>query len=512
MALRNSNIIIAKGIKTDRDYINVVNINEVAMLGVMRSSGYFVAESSTYSFIRDTGSIQVNFTYAQCLQSNYVAFQNPDYSNKWIFGWIDQVLYVDDGNTQIYYTVDYWTTWWTYFNFQPVLVEREHVNDDSFGLHLLPEPVPADLTEPTTISTELFSEYYLMIYSLIPSGSSISTLNNKYFKTSFDIAYSFDSASLSQAVADLQTHTNNGDLIALGLFPVSASGVTWDSNLNKGSVESISTNPKSIPAPVNLNGYVPINKKLLTYPYNYLTVDDGTHKIALRYENFGDINNIQFAIRGFANPVGEVECVPRSYEGYSANIYYALSIKDFPMLPSIVDSYQAWLAQKSNANILSSITGLASGAAMGAMAGGAPGAIIGGVVGAVGSYLTAEQAAKDAADSVRGGNSSSILDCAMGDKGFYFKQISLKADMAKVVDNFFSKYGYSQNIVKTPNLTGRTYWNYVKVNGVAGYGNMPEDARNRIIKMLNDGVTIWHDHTYLGNYFIGGSKMENPIV
>ena len=43
-----------------------------------------VASANNYSFLRATGTILVEFSYAQCLQANYIAFQNPDYSNKCI--------------------------------------------------------------------------------------------------------------------------------------------------------------------------------------------------------------------------------------------------------------------------------------------------------------------------------------------------------------------------------------------------------------------------------------------
>ena len=64
-----------------------------------------VAQADNYSFLRPTGSIMAGFTYAQCLQANYIAFQNPDYSNKWFFAWIDDVIYKGDKNTEITFTI-----------------------------------------------------------------------------------------------------------------------------------------------------------------------------------------------------------------------------------------------------------------------------------------------------------------------------------------------------------------------------------------------------------------------
>ena len=90
--LMTSEIILAKGIKLDRDYNNVLDYTEVQMLELMRSNAHFVAGSTDYSFIRQTrGLIKTNFTYLQALQSNYIAFKNPDYANKWFFAFVDNI-------------------------------------------------------------------------------------------------------------------------------------------------------------------------------------------------------------------------------------------------------------------------------------------------------------------------------------------------------------------------------------------------------------------------------------
>ena len=81
----NSKIILVKDINIDKEYTNVLSYTEAQMLELCRSQGHLVAQAENYSFLRNTGTIMAGFTYAQCLQANYIAFQNPDYSNKWFF-------------------------------------------------------------------------------------------------------------------------------------------------------------------------------------------------------------------------------------------------------------------------------------------------------------------------------------------------------------------------------------------------------------------------------------------
>lgn len=518
MAVLTSKIIICKSVKLDRGHINVLNYTTSQMLTLCNSNGVFVASRDNYSFIRKNGTISVDFTYSQCVQCNYMAFQNPDYDNKWFFAWIDSVEYKGDRNVEISFTVDNWSTWYDLINWLPVFVEREHVNTDSKGEHLLPEPVKCDLVSPQYTLKYLFDKYDIVNHVMLPTGVTPNNVNDRYYATAKANCYS--PASAGVASDEIVTETVNGNLVCTTLYPSSFTGKSQDG----GSSNPVSL-AQNFPNPSNLHGYIPVNNKLFSYPFSYILVDDTSKQILLRYENFDDPWQNQFHefyIRGYASSVNEISIFPRNYEGVEYNPYYSLTIRDFPMLPTKIDSYLAWLAQKANANILTGMVGIATSAVSGGAIGGAVGTPVGAVAGAgigavsaIANYFTAEQTAKDAPDSIKGGDSSSIINIVYGTKGFYIKQIACKAEQARTIDNFFSQNGYSVNTVKIPNITGRQYWNYIKVNGVPVYGAMPEDAIEDITKICNNGVTIWHDHSYLGNYLIGGDsagRLLNPIV
>ena len=65
--------------------------------------------------------------------------------------------------------------------------------------------------------------------------------------------------------------------------------------------------------PTSLNGYVPINKKLLTFPYCYINVsnNNGSSNV-FQYELFN--NDIKFNIKGVPVIGGSVKCVPYNYK------------------------------------------------------------------------------------------------------------------------------------------------------------------------------------------------------
>ena len=133
----NSQIILAKGINVDKNYVNVLNYSEEQMLQICRQNE--VVSANNYSFIRTNGTILVGFTYSQCLQANYIAFQNPNYANKWFFAWIDEVNYKSEKSCELKFTIDAWSTWFNKLTIKPCYVIRHHVNDDIVGNYTQPE-------------------------------------------------------------------------------------------------------------------------------------------------------------------------------------------------------------------------------------------------------------------------------------------------------------------------------------------------------------------------------------
>ena len=154
-----SRIILAKNIKMDRNYNNVLSYTEDEMLNLCLQNK--VAEVDDYSFIRTNRSILSGFSYETVLQANYIAFQNKDYDNKWFFAWIDDVIYKGDKNTEIMYTIDSWSTWYDYWNPNTCFVAREHVNDDTIGIHTVDEGLSVgEVTQISQVEDISLSQFY----------------------------------------------------------------------------------------------------------------------------------------------------------------------------------------------------------------------------------------------------------------------------------------------------------------------------------------------------------------
>ena len=92
-----------------------------------------------------------------------------------------------------------------------------------------------------------------------------------------------------------------------------------------------------------------------------------------------------------------------------------------------------------------------------------------------------------------------------GRNGFSFYKMSIKQEYAKIIDDFFSMYGYKVNEVKIPNILGRTNWNYVKTIDCNLLGDIPQEDMQKLKDIFNSGVTFWHNP----NTFLDYSQSNN---
>lgn len=97
----------------------------------------------------------------------------------------------------------------------------------------------------------------------------------------------------------------------------------------------------------------------------------------------------------------------------------------------------------------------------------------------------------------------------MNGNNYMFKQMQCKTEYIRQVDDFFTRFGYKVNRLKTPNITGRRYFNYVQVGSSddVASGSIPQKYMKEINDAFRKGITIWHDHNSIGNY-----SVSNTIV
>lgn len=274
--------------------------------------------------------------------------------------------------------------------------------------------------------------------------------------------------------------------------------------------------------PTNLSGYTPKNKKLLTYPYCYLTFNPSGN--IYRYEDF--INGVPlFNAYCEINPNPEVRILPKNYHGFSdvININSA-TLTGFPTISWSVDVYNVWLAQNTNFinlkmknlkqnQMINQARNLGDIASAPARAltfdiGGALQQTANAGMNYLQNEVNYQYAIKEQTAQIEY-HDMLPNETNWGDKGttligynLYRKDIftvmTIKAEFAKIIDNYFDMYGYQRNLVKVPNLNNRPNWNYIKTINANIIGNIPELDILAIKSLFDNGITLWHNpNTYL---------------
>lgn len=544
MGLQNSKIIICKNIKLDKSYKDIINYSENQMVTLCMENA--VASSDSYSFIRgEKNVIKTSFSYNDALKCNYMAFQNTDYSNKWFFAFINNVEYANDGTSKIHYTIDEFSTWYSYIGIEPCFVEREHVNDDTIGLHTIPEGL--EYGEYITmlsgdIETDLYTTELICIgTSYLPDNTPFATPNRVYagvFSGMYYILFKFteSAAKFVQAMSDIG-HAN--DIQCLFMIPLKIANVDYNdgwSTANLGNQTGINFRvlPNSagvitlrdadiiLSSPTSINGYVPKNNKLFTYPYNCLSISNNVGTQAeFRYEDF--INNTPvFSLVAAVSPSCSVWLYPDNYKKYAGSksgYNWGIPVAKYPMGSWNSDMYTNWMTQNGINLFGNRIDAATSHAIMGSMQTlssvltkdySGIGTGLGNMFGAVQESYKASMIPNHIGGQV---NSGDVAYAYNKMSPTYYK-MTIKEEYARVIDDWFTRFGYKINRVKIPNITGRKYWNYVQIGASEsiGYSNninrsVPETSMEIINNIFRNGTTIWHNHSDVGNY-----NLNNTIV
>jgi len=545
----NSQIILAKNINIDKQYTNVLSYSEAEMIELCRQNQ--IANSNSFSFLRPNGTILVDFPYADCLDANYMAFQNPDYSNKWFFAWIDDVIYKGDKNCELRFTIDAWSTWYDRWTRKPCYVIREHTNDDTIGLNTVPENIDVGEmiaeteTEDSTYTSD--TAYYIAVQSSWKIKDGSDGTGTESDKGSQFSGISVYNKSVFGTELFLIKITNTNDFVNLGLFLLRTNSdghiadvdnifILPDISVSQASLTSHSasvgdksftfyTIPYSITAktfnsivlrPSSYSGITIKNNKCFCYPYSYIQISNNQGSTNIyKYEDFAN-SNCTFENQFSVSIGGSGRIVPLNYKGMVTNDDEALPLGKYPTCGWSSDAFTNWLTQNSvNLAVSNAMSIVGSGASYSNLTGkkqseqisGAQNigiSIAGEIAGTIGQFRTASLM-----PNISGGQPTGDVSYAMDRICFTIRQMRSKNEYMKIIDDYFTRFGYAVKRIKTANITGRRYWNYVEISSSdeIGYGDVPSKYMETINNACRRGVTIWHEHDKVGDY-----SLQNSII
>lgn len=388
--------------------IELDNLNQLSFANATAQHTYFNGlpklELTGATFQRKDGTIRWPGSMEDILGYNYCMYRNKNHGNKWFYCFIDNMRYVSDNMTDIKIKTDVWQTWGFDLTWKQSYVEREHVSDDSVGLHTIPEGLDtgeyvsngfdkiyygkrsywSDVTPPdapvmvciqlTTLTLKNSSGQTTQsapsnppTYSIIngvPSGTYIVGI--PYNKTSMAGIYSLTGAYDSVGRGDA--------IVSIFLCPrgvctwtqLQGDGI-WGSGYFYKADDSDTAGAFSIATvsmPSSLNGYTPKNNKCKVAPYQYFHITNNCGSdIEFYYEDF--LSTPSFTLIGALEQGGSVSLVPTnskktantqqsSSDGYIEGVMGAR----LPQLSWQSDYYLNWEAQ--NGKNIAIQTGLAA--------------------------------------------------------------------------------------------------------------------------------------------------------
>lgn len=500
---------------------------------------------TAYSYVRKKWSLKVEATMEAARVWSYLYFQNG--TGKRYFYFINNVEYINDATVELFLELDVMQTYMFDWQLRPCYVDREHAATDNYGANTINEGIDVgDLIVDYSETVDLCSEVCLCMASTVDlkrfynhynsdlSGvSKIDNLANGMNVYAWDMNADVNSdepntSKLNMLLMLLNSYGKTDAVFAMWHYPKHLLQrekvyVTDEAGDNMAIAYSVTGSlpiaKTALGYPAKVDGYTPKNKKLLQYPYCFLYATNNNGGAAVyRYEHF-ETHIPAFRVQGNVSPDAVVKLVPTAYKGLAHNYDEALSMAGFPLASWNSDAYKMWLAQNqsqqnasslmSGLKIVGGIAAIVGGVAATAGTGGA-GSFLGasGVTGGVGlitSGLTdigmqqAQRADMDVQPPQARGSMAGSHNMANKIHNFDLHRKTVDAYHAEMIDNYFTMYGYATRKVKTPNISSRPAFNYVKTIGSNIGGDFCMDDKMQINAIFDRGITFWKN-TDVGNY------------
>lgn len=442
------------------------------------------------------------------------------------------------------------------------MVERETVPDDTIGKHILSENFSTgDLLSGESYQDPHFDtapKILILATSDLDAQGLVcpegTFLHGVYNQLDFRVITIDPTGDTSQVILD----TIKGLFNSLAVFDrfntvinvIMMPGDFVPEPTNNWSTSRLRAQKTFLPPSwtPTLGNYSPKNNKLLTYPYTFFTVSNGEGDIReFKYELFK--NGIDFFEYCDFSPEPSVALIPHGYNqvGYSGTTYHefaeGIRFTNFPKCCYAANDLVAKFIQAGIGTAMAiGVAGLTGGGEhfsgglklLSSMGGKHSSGDVSNIASSQGKHESGETALigseripghfsgnttftntqlKAGATAAGGlvaralfkskitsftGNGN--LNIVMGNFGFEFRQKFIRPEVAKMIDDYFTMYGYLVNEVKSPCIHNRNKWTYVKTCGCTVGGSIPNDDADEICDIFDNGITFWVNPSEVGQY------------
>ena len=303
-------------------------------------AGQVVKSYTDFNYQRKDNVIRVPAQVDTIRNCNYVMYQNTAYSNKWFYAFIERMEYIDDYRTDVYITTDVLQTWMFEMDFKSSFIEREHVNDDTFGLHTIPESLETGDYVCNGIVEQVYGEcnwsqpgmmvvIQVTTLRLEKDGTVVEATNPAPYNVvngvpggCYYIGVEFLQSELGLVNSLIGTYDAYGKSDAiLSIFLCPKNVTTWHKATGTGifngnnyyltndGTSVVQFGQAQVSRNTTLDGYTPHNNKCFCSPFNYIYASNNAGQdVQYRYEDFR--GTPVFTTRGVMEQGGSIKCTP----------------------------------------------------------------------------------------------------------------------------------------------------------------------------------------------------------
>lgn len=460
---------------------------------------------TNFSYQREEQNIRVPAYIENLYDSNYLMYKNEN--GKRFYCFITKFTYKNDAMTEISFKYDVLQTFMFNYTLKTCFVEREHVNSDEVGENTIDEglAIGDTIMYDLNLNTGMNDLVYIIgttwgttLNDDLTNTEIYGTLRNNIYSGIQMMYYEASEVEqMKEMIKSIETKRKNAIqyIAVIPRFALSTSALDKPVVYASSSVASKEVTVNLIQT--TINGYTPKNKKLFCYPYNSIILSNNSgQQNLLKVENFNNKDRITFIVKSTLRPNPTVKLIPKSYKNVFENYDESISFSDFPMCEYSNPAYLNWL----NSGVLNIGVGMAT------TLGNVYAGNIGGTVTSALGTLNSIQNYSLKSDNVNGSMGSGNVALLCG-RDFKCYQQQIKYDVARSIDEYFTRYGYKVDRIKVPNIRGRQNFNFVKTQNCNLQGAIPSPYKEEIQEIFNKGITFWHSTSNYGNYTV-----DNNIV
>lgn len=519
----NSEIRILKGVPLNNTYENTLFFDTTD-----EQTSYFKNKTKTGGIIpngtyvrQSDGKIRMEQNPTFFYDCNYLMFKNTSFENKWFYAFITDVEYINNELSLVSFELDVMQTYHFNYTLKECFVERQHTRTDNIGSNTVAETVISDdfiykrLANPFT-SKALHEDKIVVVTTYDVDNNKDST--GAYYGGIYSGAFYlyFNGKDDFNVWYDKLVKANKKDSLIIAFM--APKGLVLNMNNPNEDKTKVTIGRVSYDETLSFiqhedNGiwgtWKPKNNKLYTYPYSSLYVTNGAgDNKAYEYERFAGlprfktVGTVAYPPTAMLRPVGYRQSV--GDDNYDDSLF----IRGWSTVSYSNDAFTSWVANSTREFGSNLVGAMAVG---GAVALGIVNPVVAGGIAlssTIANMVSGGLKANNRPNEYKGGNSGNHLYTSTGELTFKFYDRKVTLEKAKLIDDYFTRYGYAINKITSVSRKTRKAFTYVKTIGSNMFGDVPSSDMKKINSIFDNGITFWCDHINVGNYRVDNGAIN----